>query len=71
MFRHLPFSYTFRHVIYAPAKTNKYAAAGFPTVADAMSAEDPSKIREQVGIVTYFVRGALATLKEFNNFIDA
>ena len=63
--------HTFRHVIYAPAKTNQYAAAGFPAVADAMSSEDAKQIREQVGIATYFVRGALATLKDFNKFIVA
>ena len=57
-----------RHVIYAPAKTNKYAASGFPTIADALN-DGARKIDEQVAIVTYFVRGALSVLKQFDEFI--
>jgi hypothetical protein len=60
-----------RHVIYAPAKTNKYAAAGFPSIGDAITSGNQTEINNQVAIATYFVRGALSTLKEFNKFIVA
>jgi len=62
------FSYL-RHIIYAPAKTNQYAASGFPAVADAIFGGDSTEIEHQVAIATYFIRGALSTLKEFNKFI--
>ncbi len=57
-----------RHIIYAPAKGNQYAASGFPAVSDAIASGDPIEINNQVAIATYFVRGALSTLKEFNRF---
>jgi hypothetical protein len=63
--------YYFRHIIYAPANTNKYAASGFPAIGDAIVGGDPIEISNQVAIATYFVRGALSTLKEFNKFIAA
>jgi hypothetical protein len=59
-----------RHIIYAPAKNNKYAASGFPTIADAMTTNNEKVIQEQVAIVTYFVRGALSTLNGFDRFIS-
>ena len=65
------FYFYLRHIIYAPAKTNKYAAAGFPSIGDAIISGDPTEIEHQVAIATYFVRGALSTLKEFNKFIVA
>jgi hypothetical protein len=58
-----------RHIIYAPAKTNKYAASGFPAIGDAIMGGNRTEIEHQVAIATYFVRGALSTLKEFNKFI--
>lgn len=59
-----------RHVIYAPAKTNKYAANGFPNIGDVISNGNPTTIEREVAIATYFVRGALSTLKQFDNFIE-
>jgi len=58
-----------RHIIYAPAKTNQYAASGFPAIADAIVSGNETEIEHQVAIGTYFIRGALSTLKEFNDFI--
>ena len=58
-----------RHIIYAPAKTNKYAASGFPTIGDAIASGDPIELEHQVAIATYFVRSATSVLKEFNKFI--
>lgn len=60
-----------RHVIYAPAKTNKYAASGFPSIGDALANGDANEIKHQIAVATYFVRGALATLKNFHQFINA
>lgn len=62
------FSYL-RHIIYAPAKTNQYAASGFPAIADAITSGTDTEIEHQVAITTYFIYGALSTLKEFNQFI--
>lgn len=59
-----------KHVVYAPAKTNKYAASGFPSIGDALVTGDQEKIKYQIAIATYFVRGALATLKNFHDFIN-
>ncbi len=67
---HIFFCYL-RHIIYAPAKTNQYAASGFPAIGDAIVSGNTTEINNQVAIATYFVRGALSTLKEFNNFITA
>ncbi|CAF4171678.1 unnamed protein product, partial [Adineta steineri] len=60
-----------KHIIYAPAKNNQYASSGFPAIADAISSGDKTEISNQVRIATYFVRGAISTLKEFNKFIAA
>jgi hypothetical protein len=38
-------------------------------VGDAIFSGDKTQIDREVAIATYFVRGALSTLKEFNNFI--
>jgi hypothetical protein len=62
------FSGYLRHIIYAPAKNNQYAAAGFPTITDAIASGNITEINNQVAIATFFIRGALSTLKEFNNF---
>jgi len=60
----------FRHIVYAPAKNNQYAASGFPAISDAIASGNVTEINKQVAIATYFVRGALSTLKEFNNFFS-
>lgn len=57
-----------RHVVFAPSKNNQYAAAGFPSISDAIASGNATEVYNQVAIVTYFVRGALATLKDFGNF---
>ncbi|CAF1329620.1 unnamed protein product [Adineta ricciae] len=58
-----------KHVIYAPAKTNQYAADGFPAINDAINGGNLTEINMEVAITTYFIRGATSTLKEFNRFI--
>jgi hypothetical protein len=63
-------TFIFRHIIYAPAKGNQYAAAGFPAISDAIASGDITEINNQVAIATYFVRGASSTLKQFNKFIS-
>ncbi|CAF0745500.1 unnamed protein product [Adineta steineri] len=60
----------FKHIVYAPPKTNRYAALGFPTIIDAIASGDKTEINNQIAIATYFVRGALSTLKEFDNFFS-
>ncbi|CAF4228196.1 unnamed protein product, partial [Rotaria magnacalcarata] len=55
---------------FAPAKGNKYAASGFPSVSNAVADGDSTEIEIEVAIATYFVRGALSTLKEFHNFFS-
>ena len=57
-----------RHIVYAPSKNNQYAADGFPSISDAIADGNSTEIFYAVAIATYFVRGALATLKEFENF---
>ena len=59
-----------RHILYAPAKNNQYAASGFPAISDAIAGDNGTEINNQVAIATYFIRGALSTLKEFNNFFS-
>jgi hypothetical protein len=34
-----------------------------------MASGNSTEIEQQVAIATYFIRGALSTLKEFSNFI--
>ncbi|UJR30817.1 hypothetical protein I4U23_018335 [Adineta vaga] len=58
-----------KHIIYAPAKTNQYAADGFPAIVDAVSGGNSTEIKLEIAIATYFIRGAIATLKEFDKFI--
>ncbi|CAM4743118.1 unnamed protein product [Rotaria magnacalcarata] len=60
----------FKHIVFAPAKGNQYAATGFPSVSDAVATGNSKEIDTQVAIATYFVRGALSTLKEFHNFFS-
>ncbi|CAF1148812.1 unnamed protein product [Rotaria sp. Silwood1] len=58
-----------KHIIYAPPKSNQYASSGFPAVSDAIISGSKTEIEYQIAIATYFVRGALSTLKEFDKFI--
>ncbi|CAF1172104.1 unnamed protein product [Adineta steineri] len=60
----------FKHIIYAPSKTNQYAALGFPTIIDAIASGNKTEINNEIAIATYFVRGAVSTLKEFDNFFS-
>ncbi|CAF2689426.1 unnamed protein product, partial [Rotaria sp. Silwood2] len=60
----------FKHIIYAPAKGNQYAATGFPAVSDAIASGDSTEINNQVAIAAYFVRGALSILKEVHHFFS-
>ncbi|CAF1641949.1 unnamed protein product, partial [Rotaria sordida] len=60
----------FKHIVFAPAKDNQYAASGFPTISDAIFNNNQTEIEYQVAIATYFVRGALSILKDFNNFFS-
>lgn len=67
---HVIFLHT-RHIVYAPAKTNQYAASVFPTISDAIASGDSIELERQVAIATFFIQGASSTLKEFNKFIVA
>ncbi|CAF0939456.1 unnamed protein product [Rotaria sordida] len=58
-----------KHIIYAPPKSNQYASSGFPAISDAIISDIKTEIEYQIAIATYFVRGALSTLKEFDKFI--
>ncbi|CAF1229294.1 unnamed protein product [Rotaria sordida] len=60
----------FKHIVFAPSKDNQYAASGFPTISDAIFNNNQTEIEYQVAIATYFVRGALSILKDFNNFFS-
>ena len=55
--------------MYAPAQGNQYAASGFPALSDAIASGDPREIEHQVAITTFFVRGAIASIKQFGKFI--
>jgi hypothetical protein len=59
-----------RHIIYAPAKSNKYGATGFPAISDAIASGNQTEIDQQIAIAVYFIRGALSTLKQFDKFIS-
>lgn len=58
-----------RHIVYAPAKSNKYAASGLPAIYDAIATGNQTEIRREVAIAVYFIRGAIASLKKFDQFI--
>ncbi|CAF0721862.1 unnamed protein product [Adineta steineri] len=59
-----------KHIIYAPSKTNQYGVLGFPAIIDAIASSNKTEINNQIAIATFFVRGALSTLKEFDNFFS-
>ena len=64
------FFYSKRHIIYAPARSNKYGASGFPAINDAMVGGNQTEIDQEIAIAIYFIRGALSTLKQFDKFIS-
>ncbi|CAF4320221.1 unnamed protein product [Adineta steineri] len=59
-----------KHIIYAPSKTNQYDVLGFPAIIDAIASGNKTEINNQIAIATFFVRGALSTLKEFDDFFS-
>ncbi|CAF0755051.1 unnamed protein product [Adineta steineri] len=59
-----------KHIIYAPSKTNQYGVLGFPAIIDAIASGNKTEINNQIAIATFFVRGALSTLKEFDDFFS-
>ena len=59
-----------RHIIYAPAKGNQYDASGFPAISDAIASGNQTEIRREVAIAVYYIRGAIASLKQFDKFIS-
>ncbi|CAF4886685.1 unnamed protein product [Rotaria sp. Silwood1] len=60
----------YKHIIYAPAKGDKYAAAGLPTIGDALATGNQIEIDKEIAIAAYFIRGALSILKQFDKFIS-
>jgi hypothetical protein len=59
-------SYMYRHTIYAPSRTNRYNARGFPSITDAIEDRNTTNIQQQVSIVTYFIRSAISVLQQSN-----
>ncbi|CAF3463867.1 unnamed protein product [Rotaria sp. Silwood1] len=55
-----------KHTIYAPSRTNRYNARGFPAIIDAIEDRNITNIQQQVSIVTYFIRSAMTVLYEPN-----
>jgi hypothetical protein len=55
-----------RHVVYAPSRTNRYNARGFPSITDAIEDRNTTNIQQQVSIVTYFIRSAISVLQPPN-----
>ncbi|CAF2913670.1 unnamed protein product [Rotaria sp. Silwood2] len=60
----------YKHIIYAPAKGDKYDAAGLPTISDALATGNQIEIDKEIAIAAYFIRGALSILKQFDKFIS-
>jgi len=55
-----------RHVVYAPSRTNRYNARGFPSITDAIEDRNITNIQQQVSIVTYFIHSAISVLQQPN-----
>ena len=51
-----------RHTVYAPSRTNRYNARGFPSITDAIEDRNATKIQEQIAIVTHFIRSAISVM---------
>ena len=63
------FLFYIRHIIYAPAKVNKYDASDFPTIGDALVNGNQTEINQAIAIAIYFIRGAVSTLKQYDTFM--
>ncbi|CAF3610983.1 unnamed protein product [Rotaria sp. Silwood1] len=59
----------YKHIIFAPAKTDQYSASGFPTINDALVGDNQIEMNQEIAIVVYFIRGALSILKQFDKFM--
>ncbi|CAF4397861.1 unnamed protein product, partial [Adineta steineri] len=57
---------TLKHTIYAPSRTNRYNARGFPTITDAIEDRNITNIQQQISIVTYFIHSAISVLQPPN-----
>ncbi|CAF1492974.1 unnamed protein product [Adineta steineri] len=57
---------TLKHTIYAPSRTNRYNARGFPTITDAIEDRNITNIQQQISIVTYFIHSAITVLQSPN-----
>ena len=55
-----------RHSVYAPSRTNRYNARGFPSITDAIEDRNVTIIEQQIAIVTYFIRSAISVLQPPN-----
>ncbi|CAF3690344.1 unnamed protein product [Rotaria sp. Silwood1] len=60
-----------RHIIYALAKGNPYAATGCPAVSDVIASGNSTEITNPIAVATYFVHGILSVLKEVHNFFSS
>ncbi|CAM2718148.1 unnamed protein product [Rotaria socialis] len=58
-----------KHIIYAPAKINKYDASDFPTIGDALASGNQTEIDQAIAIAIYFIRGSVSTLKQYDKFM--
>ncbi|CAF3612436.1 unnamed protein product [Rotaria sp. Silwood1] len=61
----------FKHIIYALAKGNPYAATGCPAVSDVIASGNSTEITNPIAVATYFVHGILSVLKEVHNFFSS
>ncbi|CAF0790038.1 unnamed protein product [Didymodactylos carnosus] len=53
-----------KHTVFAPSRNNRYNAAGFPTITDAIDDNDISNTQRQIAYVTYFIRSAITVLQQ-------
>ena len=53
----------YRHIVYAPSRTNRYNARGFPAITDAIEDRNATLIQQQISIVTYFIQSAGSVLR--------
>ncbi|CAM4941141.1 unnamed protein product [Rotaria socialis] len=53
-----------KHTIYAPSRTNRYNALGFPSITDAIEDRNMTNVQQQISIVTYFIRSAISVLHQ-------
>ncbi|CAF1680887.1 unnamed protein product, partial [Adineta ricciae] len=52
-----------KHIVYAPSRTNRYNARGFPSITDAIEDRNITLIQQQISIATYFVQSAVSVLR--------